>query len=104
MKQTERIAEYPITEWHGARIKVTVECPWLNNTMSTQMYISTHELEILKNIRPREDMELLLDRKPEHARYALIQYERDFKIALNLIDQISATISNQLIRVIMEKK
>jgi len=98
----ERIAEMPITEWEGARIQVSVEVPQLSNSLTTQRYIDHRELNELKALEIDKDLVLLLDTKPELARFKIIQWESRNRRARNLLDMISHQIAWQIGKAIEE--
>ena len=98
----EMIAEMPITEWEGARIKVSIELPQLRNSLTTQRYIDHRELDELKALEPNKDLYLLLDTKPELARFEMMRWESQNRKAKKLLDMISNQISWQLGKAIGE--
>lgn len=96
LDRIERIAEMPITEWHGARIKISIEVPQLNNSLSTQRYIDSRELETLKFLYPPKRLELLINKNPALARFEFMKWEKQKKGAEKLLSAISDQIAWQI--------
>jgi len=92
----ERIAEMAITEWEGARIEVRISLPQIGNSLTTQRYIDSRELEELKALNPPEELDLLLDTNPDMGRFELMKWQDRKEKAKNLLKAISDQISWQI--------
>lgn len=92
----EKIAEYPVTEWHGARIRITIEVPQISNSLSTQIIIDSRELNELKALKPPTGLEQTLENTPEYGRFRLMQWQNDNQKVKNLLKAISDRISWQV--------
>lgn len=91
----ENFTEYSITEWSGARIRVVIESPGKNRTVTSMIVIDDHDLYELKNISPPEDLSLM---RPEDAHMALALWEPKRVQAEKIIKMIAMKISHDLAR------
>ena len=89
-----------ITDWEGARVRVSIEVPWLRNTMTSQMVISAQDVESLKNLRIPDS---ILRIEPESSRMiAMHNFKRDSDRAEDLVQTISNNIAHQIACAIAE--
>lgn len=90
----ERIAEMPITEWHGARVKISIEVPDARHSLTSMMIIDWRELEELEALKgPPEGLELMDEFQ---RRFTYDKWRDDRKKADDLVQHIANRIAHQI--------
>ena len=92
-----------ITQWDGVRVRVIIENPQIEYTMTSQMIIDRRDIEQLKYLKRSETLEMMIASKPELAKYELLQYDTERKKAERIIDRIAGEIANHITRNIGQK-
>jgi len=105
MKQTERLPEFAVTEWRGATIRVIIEHPKLNNSLSYQQIIDDRMLDNLSGLTPPKELRLLYDTNDINPSTAAFEFRlwQDRKAkADKIVEMISGQIAWALGRTIEE--
>lgn len=100
-KPEERIPEFAVTDWRGARVRVSIELPQLSNSMTSQMVIDSMDLELLKHLNYPSDIDLF---EPDERRFELIKWQQNNEKAKRVVDILANKIALQIAHGIGEEK
>jgi hypothetical protein len=97
----DRIAEMTVTEWRGVRVRVSLEIPSMENTMTTQMLLDARDLQYLKYFKPPKGLEKM---SKEKQRKTLDKWSVYRSQAQKVIDMIAGRIAIDLIHAAIGEK
>lgn len=94
MDYEENIAEYPVTEWRGARVMVRLDMPRRANTITSQIILSEDDLSYLDGLKRPADLDLMSGLQMQ---LALTEWDQKKKQANRMVESISNKIAMDLV-------
>ena len=101
---TEKFAEYHVTEWRGARVRVEISLPQRNHTVTSQMVIDSIQLDDILGLKMPEDIRLAMGSDKPSSILAFHDWKNVEKTAHMMVDRIAKEISWHLVNEIRKDK